>query len=233
VQTAQYVGDMHDIYDEVSKFADLVPQRPIFVAVHVRESADFASLRSTVERLDPGVFQVVNVDEFLLTITKAKEEGRISDISLASPALKERYMKQTEGWWPVYMDRIQTVGRAMDLPPDQMLREFRAANLNFPWTLDELPDILGWESIDPLLRLLKSALQARGIHVNMIAKAAGEFVKAYPDIPDAAVVTECLDLWEQWLSRSVNLDAMRALARRVVAVANALKTRVGTSVGGD
>jgi hypothetical protein len=233
VQTAQYMGDMHDIYDEVSKFAALVPRRPIFVAVHVRESADFSSLRSTVERLDPAVFEVVNVDEFLLTIRKAREEGRITEISVASPALTERYMKHTEGWWPVYMDRIQTVGRAVDLPPDQMLREFRSANLSFPWTLSELPDILGWESIDPLLRLLKSALQARGIHVNMIPKAAAEFVRAYPDVPDAAVVLECMDLWEHWLERTVDLEPMRKLARRVVAVANTLKTKVGTSVGGD
>ena len=42
VQTAQYVGDMHDIYEEVAKFADLVPRRPIFVEVHVRESADLS-----------------------------------------------------------------------------------------------------------------------------------------------------------------------------------------------
>ena len=233
VQTAQYVGDMHDIHDEVSKFADLVPQRPIFVAVHVRESADFASLRSTVERLDPAVFEVVNVDEFLLAIRKAKEEGRISDISLASPGLKERYMKHAEGWWPVYMGRIQTVAQAVDLPEDLMLREFQAANFNFPWTVGELPDILGWESIDPMLRLLKSALQARGIHVNMIGKAAEAFVKAYPDIPDAAVVRECLELWEHWLERSVDLESMRKLARRVVAVAMALKAKVGSTVGGD
>jgi hypothetical protein len=233
VQTAQYVGDMHDIFTEVAKFADLVPGRPIFVAVHVRESADFASLRTTVERLDANVFEVVNVDEFLLTIRTAKEDGRIKDVSLASPALKERYMSQTEGWWPVYMDRILTVGRAVDLPPDQMLKEFATANLNFPWTLAELPDILGWESIDPLLRLLKSALQARGIHVNMIAKAAAEFVKAYPDIPDAAVVLECLDLWEHWFERTNDLETMRKLARRVVVVAATLKGKVGTTVGGD
>ncbi len=233
VQTAQYDGDMHDIYTEVSKFAELVPGRPIFVAVHVRESADFASLRSTVERLDPAVFEVVNVDEFLLVIRKAREEGRITDLSLASPALMERYKRHTEGWWPVYMDRIHTVARAVDLPPDEMLAEFRSANLGFPWTLADLPDILGWESIDPLLRLLRSALQARGIHVTMIPRAAEEFVKAYPDVPDAGVALECLELWEHWLERTVELESMRALARRVVAVANALKTRVGTTVGGD
>jgi hypothetical protein len=87
--------------------------------------------------------------------------------------------------------------------------------------------------IDPMMRLLKSGLQARGVHVNMIAKAAGEFVEAYPDIPDAGVVLECLELWQHWLERSVDLDSMRALARRVVAVARALKAKVGTTVGGD
>jgi hypothetical protein len=233
VQTAQYVGDMHDIYAEVSKFADLVPRRPIFVEVHVRESADFASLRSTCERLDPGVFKVVNLDEFLLAIRTAKAEGRITDLSLASTGLTERSRKQVEGWWPMYFGRIQTVANAVDLGEDQMLREFRAANLDFPWTKAELADILGWEAIDPMLRLLRSGLQARGVHENMISRAAQKFVDAYPDIPDAKVVLDCLELWQHWLERTPDLESMRALARRVVAVARTLSTMVGASVGGD
>lgn len=233
VQTAQYVGDMHDIHDEVAKFADLVLRRPIFVEVHVRESADFSSLRTTCERLDPAVFKVVNMDEFLLAIRMAKSEGRITDLSLASPGMTERYKKHAEGWWPMYYGRIQTVAIAMDLPEDQMLREFRTANLDFPWTKAELADILGWEAIDPMLRLLRSALQARGVHENMIARAAGKFVEAYPDVPDAKVALECLDLWTHWLERKPDLESMRKLARRVVAVAKQLQNMVGPSVGGD
>jgi hypothetical protein len=84
-----------------------------------------------------------------------------------------------------------------------------------------------------MLRLLKSALQARGVHENMIPRAVEAFVKTYTDIPDAVVVRECLDLWQHWLERTVELEPMRVLARRVVALANALKARVGTSVGGD
>jgi hypothetical protein len=233
VQTGQYVGDMHDIYEEVAKFADLVPRRPIFVEVHVRESADFASLRSTCERLDPAVFKVVNMDEFLLAIRKAKAEGRIKDLSLASPAMTERFKKHAEGWWPMYYGRIMTVASAMDLSEDQMLREFRTANLNFPWTKTELADILGWEAIDPMLRLLRSALQARGVHENMIARAAEKFVDTYPDIADAKVALECFDLWKHWLERKPDLESMRKLARRVVAVAKQLANMVGTTVGGD
>ena len=75
LQTAQYVGHMHDIHAEVVKFGEHVKDRPLFVVVHVRESADFSSLKSLCERLDPAVFKIVNVDEFLLTVRKARAEG--------------------------------------------------------------------------------------------------------------------------------------------------------------
>ena len=112
-----------------------------------------------------------------------------------------------------------------------MLRDLRAANMDLPWTREELADILGWETIDPMLRLLRAGLQVRGLHVNAIDKAAAEFVRIYSDIHDVGVVMECLDLWGHWLERTPKLDAMRVLARRVIAVARELRVKIDTPVG--
>ena len=231
VQTTQFVTDNHDIYDEVAKFSKLVSRRPLFVAVHVRESANFASLRSTCDRLDPDIFKVVNVDEFLLTIRKAREMGALTELSVTSPELERHYRKRTESWWAIYWSRLMTVASVVEQPEDRMLRELRAANMDLPWTREELADILGWETIDPMLRLLRAGLQVRGLHVNAIDKAAAEFVRLYSDIHDVGVVMECLDLWGHWLERTPKLDAMRVLARRVIAVARELRVKIDTPVG--
>jgi hypothetical protein len=229
LQTAQYVAAQHDIYAEVAKFGEHVKDRPLFVIVHVRESADFSSLKSVCERLDPAVFRIVNVDEFMLTVRKARAEGRIPNLGLDSPVLRELHAKDAAAKWTEKYQRAAWLATVVELPDELMLKEIRVHYTNFPWTLAELPDVLAWEAVETILFLSKMSLNVKGYHVNYVAKGAEQFVKVFADIiPDAAVMMDALVLWRDWLDRRVEMTAARQLARRVVTLARTLNERVLT-----
>jgi len=196
--------------------------------VHVRESADFSSLKSVCERLDPATFSIVNVDEFMLTVRAAREAGRIPNLGLDSPALRELHAKDALAKWPEKYQRAAWLATVVELPDELMLKQIRAHYTGFPWTIAELPDVLAWEAVETILFLSKMALNVKGHYVNYVAKGAEQFVKVFADIPDAAVMMDALVLWRDWLDRRVEMTAARQLARRVVTLARTLNERVLT-----
>jgi hypothetical protein len=227
IHTALYVGDQHDIYEEVSRFGALNKKRPLFVAVHFRESGDFASLRRTVERLDPAGFKVVNTDEFLLTIQKAHETGRLkdaADLSVANDALAARFASDMKAAWKRHFARCAWLTGIVGLPDDLMLKEINVTN-NVAYRPDQLADWVAWEAAETILFLSAKALNIKAIHVNNVERGAKRFLEEYADMPDCAVVWDAYQLWRNWHESKNGMQSARALARRVVALGAALNAR--------
>jgi hypothetical protein len=227
VHTALYVGDAHDIYEEVTKFGDLNPKRPLFVAVHFRESGDFPSLRRAVERLDPRVYKVVNTDEFLLAIQKAHETGRVKDareLSVANEALARLFARDTKAAWKRHFARCAWLSGVVGLDDALVLREINVT-YNVGYRIEDLPDWIAWEAAETILFLAAKALNIKGIHVNNVEKGARRFLEEYKDMPDHGVVWDAYELWRGWDSVKNEMPSARALARRVVSLGAALNER--------
>jgi hypothetical protein len=231
IHTALYVGDPHDIYEEVSKFGKLNAKRPLFVAVHFRESGDFASLRRTVERLDPSVYTVVNTDEFLLTIQKAHEAGIVkdaADLSVANDALKDLFARDLKASWKKHYGRIAWLSGIVELDEAQMLREINVTN-NVSYRPDQLADWVAWEAVESIIFLSAKALNIKGIHANNVERGVQRFLQEYADLPDAKVVEESYRVWRDWDTVKNEMSSTRVLARRAVAIAAAMNTRFMTA----
>jgi hypothetical protein len=227
LHTALYVGDAHDIFAEVAKFGTLNERRPLFLAVHFRESGDFASLRRTVERLDPRVYKVVNTDELLLTIQKAHETGRIraaGDLSVANEALAQLFARDIRASWKKHFGRIAWLAGIVDFDDALMLREINVTN-NVSYTLDQLADWIAWEAAESILFLSAKALNIRGIHVNNVDRGVDRFLREYADMPDAGVVRDAWQVWRDWDTIRNVMPAARSLAKRAVALGAVLNAR--------
>jgi hypothetical protein len=227
IHTALYVGGQHDIYEEVSRFGLLNPKRPLFVAVHFRESADFASLRRVVERLDPGVYKVVNTDEFLLTIQKAHEKGVVkapADLSVANDALTAAFKKDFQDSWKRHFGRCAWLTGIVDLPEELMLREINVTN-NVGYSREQLPDWVAWEAAETILFLSAKAINIKGFHANNVEKAAQRFLEEYADMPDARVVWDAYLVWRNWDTVKNDMPGARTLAKRATVLGAALNAR--------
>jgi hypothetical protein len=180
-----------------------------------------------VEKLDPNVFKVVNTDEFLLTIQKAHEQGKVkdaADLSVANEPLKELFARDIQAAWKKHYGRIAWLSGIVNLDEAQMLREINVTN-NVSYRPDQLADWIAWEAVESIIFLSAKALNIKGIHTNNVERGVQRFLQEYADVPDAKVVQDSYELWRNWDTARNEMPAVRALAKRAVALGAALNAR--------
>jgi len=220
IHTAQYVSGSSDVFKEITKFGKGCKTRPLFVSIHVREDTRMPTLRGAIDKLDPQVYKVVKLDEFMLTLQKAKEEGRFTEDFPEKEFLKDSLKEQGRSYWANSYGRIVRLKKIVDLRPDQMLNEFNVGGYDF--SLEQLPDLLGYEAIETMLHLVQWALKVKGIYVNSLKESVEDFLQEYSDLPDVDVVKEVYELWQSWERAKNDLNDMQLLTRRVIKLAEAL-----------
>ena len=205
---------------EVKRFSEGCKTRPLFVSVHVREDTNMSTLRGAIDKLDPQVYRIVKLDEFMLILQKAFKEGLFKEAFPEKEFLREALKAQGKIMWENHYKRIVRLEKLLSLEPDMMLKEFN--NDEYDFTIDQLSDLLGYEVIDVILRLVFSALNYKGIYVNCIQKSVDDFLKEYSSLPDVDVVRDVYVLWRDWEQVKFNLDETRILTNRVIRLAKFL-----------
>lgn len=220
IHTAQYVSGSSDIFKEITKFGEGCKTRPLFVSIHVREDTRMPTLRGAIDNLDPQVYRVVKLDEFMLTLQKAKEEGRFTEIFPEIEFLKESIEEQGQSSWEDCYKRIIRLEGIVDLKPGQMLSEFNTGGYDF--SQEQLPDLLGYDAIETMLHLIRAALNMKGVHVNYLERSIKDFLIEYSNLPDVGVAKDVYELWQNWEQVRNDLNDMRLLTRRVIELAETL-----------
>jgi len=91
---------------------------------------------------------------------------------------------------------------------------------------EQLPDLLGYETIETALYIVKSALNMRGVYVNNLRKSVEDFLREFADLPDAYIVKEVYKLWQNWEQVKNDLKDMKLLAIRVIELSESLKKQL-------
>jgi len=222
--TSLYVSGSSDVLKEVERFGKGSRTRPLFVSVHVREDAKMPTLKGAIDKLDPRIYEVVTLDEFLLTLQKAKKEGLYREAFPEKEFLRESLSEQGRAHWENHLRRVARLEKTVDLEPDHMLNEFNAGMYDF--TREHLADLLGYEAIEVMLYLVQSALNMRGIYVNNLRRSVEDFLKEYQDLPDSKTVKDAHGLWRDWEHAKYDLDDMRQLTRKVIKLARLLEKQL-------
>lgn len=224
IHTTAYIDGSSDVFQEITKFGRGCGFRPLFIAIHVRESMKIASLLDAVKKLNPEVYKVVNLDEFLLTLRLSKEEGRYTEAFPQTDFLKEGLKAQGRSLWEGYYQRLTRLEKLIVLTQDQMLSESRKVG----YDVDEgmLPDVIGYEALETTLYLIRSALLIKGVYVNYRSDSIEDFLREYADLPDVDVVKAVYELWRNWETAVNDLEHTRELAERVVRLGKALDKKL-------
>jgi len=224
IHTSLYVSNSSNIAEEIQRFGKGCRTRPLFVSVHVRENTRMSVLRDAIDKLDPHVYKVVKLDEFMMLLQKVKEEGRFKDVSSEKGFLKEILKEQARILWENYYKQIEHLKLLVNLDPYQMLEKFNQGMYDF--MQEQLPDLLGYETIETALYIVKSALNMRGVYVNNLRKSVEDFLREFADLPDAYIVKEVYKLWQNWEQVKNDLKDMKLLAIRVIELSESLKKQL-------
>lgn len=103
-------------------------------------------------------------------------------------------MKERErNLWKSHNEQIVKLETMVGLDSARMLSEFRRAG----YDLDEeaLPNVLGYEAIEAMLYLIRSALLMKGVYVNYLNQSIEDFAKTYADLPGVDVAEDSYRLW--------------------------------------
>jgi len=224
VHTSLYVSASSDVLKEVKRFSEVCKTRPLFVSVHVREDTNMSTLRGIIDKLDHQVYKIVKIDEFMLTLQKAFKEGLFKEAFPEKEFFREALKEQGKIMWENHYKRIIQLEKLLNLEPDMMLKEYSIGGYDF--TLDQLPDLIGYEVIDTMLRLVFSVLNLKGIYVNCLQKSVDDFLKEYSNLPDVNVVKIGYILWRDWEQVKFNLDETRILSNRIIRLAKILHEKL-------
>jgi hypothetical protein len=224
IHTAEHISSDPDVLKEITKFGEGCKTRPLFVCVHVRESTKMPSLRRAIDKLNTNIYKVVKLDEFMLTLQKAREERRFTEVFPEKEFLKESLNEQGRSVWETYYRNIARLEKIVNLEPDRKLSELNTAGYDF--APEQTADALGYEAIETMLQIVRLALNIRGIYVNYRDKSVKDFLKEYSDLQDADVVKDAYELWQNWEETENNLEDVQKLTQRVINLSKELDRRL-------
>jgi hypothetical protein len=207
-----------DIYQTVKDFIDACPNRPLFIYNLVNHTIPMDHIKKAMDRFPDDQIELVHLDELLLLIEKAFEKGLISeDLYPNRAALQKILSQEAREAWPNFYQEL------LEFNP-----QFQEGEIKYIEKLSETA--IGLEYIDPAeflafttiwhaMKLVKLALESRGIYVNHKPTATKDFINEFSQMPDVAVIVDLQELWDTWHQKSIKFKGAKSLADRMIQIA--------------
>ncbi|TFH02136.1 MAG: hypothetical protein E4H13_02970 [Calditrichales bacterium] len=214
----------NDIYQTMKDFIDACPNRPLFIYNLVNHSIPIDELKTAMDRFPAGVVEVVHLDELLLLAEKAFDSGLITeDLYPDKSGIKQILSREARQAWPGFFSELQNFKTAFLSGKTKYLE---TQNLS-PLGLEAVSaaDFLAFESIWYAMKVVKLALESKGIYVNHKPTASERFLREFSRFSDAPVIQSLQDTWNTWHQQPVTYDLAEESAIHLVRLAESLNQK--------
>lgn len=215
-----------DVYTTITDFANANPIRPLFIYCLVNHTVTLARMKEAIDRFPKEEYELVRLDELLLLIDKAFGKGLIpgDDLYPEKAGLKKLMTKEAHEQWPETRDAILAHSARSKLTAEEFRVQVKEPRLDpvLNRSATSLADTIAFDVVWDSMKLVRLALNLKGIYVNNKGKAVGDFADVFGDVDEAAVVPEIWEVWERWLEQPVSYEQACDMAHRLGLLTRAL-----------
>jgi hypothetical protein len=211
----------NDIYQTMKDFIDACPNRPLFIFNLVNHSIPMDQIKQAMDRFPDEVVELVHLDELLLLIEKAFDEGKITEeLYPHKEGLQKILVKEARQAWPAFYKNLLELQSEYSAAESVFVERMRRV----PIGLEEINagDFLAFATVWNGMQLVKLALEAMGIYVNHKPTANKKFLQEFSQIPDVVIIAELEKLWNMWHTTVLHFADAEKLANRLLGVAENL-----------
>ena len=203
-----------DIYKVMTDFIEACPNRPLFVYNLVNHTMPIAETKAAMDRFPKDLVEIVHLDELLLLIEKAFEEGKITeDLYPEKAGLKKLLARDAKNAWPAFYKEIAGTRAQYIKGRESYIQEIKKTSIG----LEEINpgDFLGFATIWQAMKMVKLALESKGIYVNHKPTANKRFVTEFKSVSDVNFVLELQEQWDNWHNRKFDFENVQKYAGRL------------------
>ncbi|NLG52253.1 MAG: hypothetical protein GX552_19250 [Chloroflexi bacterium] len=210
-------GHGSDIYAALTRYAKACDWRPLFICVRARDNTEVTEVRRAIEMLDPEKFEVLRLDQFMGLLREAHAKGLYKNTSPSKKKMLTEAAKDAAAeWWKRHRAALEGLKPLLDLDAEAILERINTPNVYFPSSV--VGDYVAWEAVEATFRLVRAALFQLGVYAGLRDEAVRQFTAAYAHIEDIQVAEDALSIWQEWEKQPNELEAAKALARRILAL---------------
>jgi hypothetical protein len=213
-----------DIYKVMNEFIEASPNRPLFIYCLVNHTMPIADTKAAMDRFSKDQVELVHLDELLLLIEKAYEEGKITEELYPEKAgIKKLLARDAKKSWPGFNKSIADAREVYIQGETFYLQEVRKSAIG----LEAInpADFLAFATIWQAMKMVKIALESKGIYVNHKPTANKQFVEEFKNVPDVDLVLELQKQWDNWHKTTFEFDSAIKYAERLANIVSVLNNK--------
>jgi len=213
-----------DIYQTMKDFIEACPNRPLFIYNLVNHTIPMDHIKKAMDRLPDGTIELVHLDELLLLIEKAFQEGKIGeDLYPDKEGLQKILAQEARQAWPAFYQEL--LDFKLQFQEGEKIYIEKISETQIGLEHIDSGAFLAFTTIWHAMKLVKLALESLGIYVNHKATATKDFMNKFGQLPDAAIMVDLQELWDKWHQKSVTFKEAQILADRMVKIAEHLNNQ--------
>ena len=171
-----------------------------------------------MDRFSQNEVELVHLDELLLLIEKAFDEGKITEeLYPEKEGLQRILANEAKQAWVRFYTELNDFQTQFENGETAYIENIR----KLPIGLEQIVpgEILAFTTIWHGMMLIKLALESRGIYVNYKPTATRDFVNEFSSLPDLKIVKDLQKLWNNWHQATINFQQAKKLAERLIRIA--------------
>lgn len=210
-----------DIYQTMKDFIDACPNRPLFIYNLVNHTTPMDQIKLAMDRFPENEIELVHVDELLLLIEKAYDEGKITEeLYPEKEGLRNIIAKEAKAGWQQFYETLLNFRLQYQDGEASYVENIRQTPLGVEQIVPG--DFLAFATIWHGMKLIKLALESQGIYVNHKPTATKQFLKEFSHLEDVAIVADLQKLWDDWHHHQLTFSEAKAFADRLLRLAELL-----------
>jgi len=206
-------------------FIDVCLNRPLFIYNLVNHSIPMDQIKKAMDRFPEDTVEVVHLDELLLLIEKAYDEGKITDeLYPDKEGLRIILAREALQAWPSFYNDLKDYRTQYSLGESAFFENMRSS----PIGLEEINpgDFLAFATIWNAMILVKISLESKGIWVNYKPIATKKFLTEFSHLTDVAIIDELQKVWNNWHSLDFGFVDAENLANRLLCLARQITSTI-------
>ena len=223
--SAIYVNARRDIAAEVSRAAALVPARPLFLTLHVREDCTVRKLVSEYGKLQRQGCEVITMDVFVAKLRDAQEHGWIGDgiypnREEINASLPSRFRSE----WKRISRMARSFLKLADLPNNEIEKQFQDVPQFWEClphnektrTVTTLEDDFAFSVLYVAQVLARLFFYGQGRFLTELTQGRDALRGYREGIPNIEVLSECIEHYLTFEQKPLGLATSKELARRLL-----------------
>jgi len=204
-------------------FIDACPNRPLFVYNLVNHSIPVDQIKTAMDRFPEDEVELVHLDELLLLTQKAYKEGKITnELYPEKDGLRNILAKEARQAWLSFYNALQDYQAQYSEGESSFIENMRS----LPIGLEDINsgEFLAFATIWDSMKLVKIALESKGIWVNHKPPATKQFQEEFAHLDDVILINELQKFWDDWHNLNFNFVDAENLANRLFDLAGQINT---------